>query len=194
MKVQVISEAGQYTARMSASGESDVPEPRWLTSDQLAAWRGFMRLLLTLPAALESPLQRDSGLSFIEYHVLAHLSEQPERRLRMSDLAVLASSELSRMSHMVTRLEKRGFVCREPDPRNGRYTQVVLTDAGLAHLVATAPGHVGRVLDVVVDVLAPDELRTLHRISDKVLARIDGERRAAEGDQRTEDAAKVRTA
>lgn len=79
------------------------------------------------------------------------------------------------MSHMVTRSEKRGFVRREPDPRNGRYTQLILTDDGFTHLANAAPAHAGRVLDVVIDVLSPTELRTLRRISDKLLARIDGE-------------------
>src|SRR3954451_20572783 len=96
---------------------------QWLSDDQLAAWRGFMKVLQRLPTALESQLQQDSKLSFIEYHVLAHLSDQPGRRMRMSELAVLANTELSRLSHMVGRLEKRGYVRREPDPRNGRYTQ-----------------------------------------------------------------------
>lgn len=158
---------------MSATRESEVREPRWLDSDQRAAWRGFMKLLQRLPAALESQLQQDSKLSFIEYHVLAHLSDQPGRRMRMSELAVLANAELSRLSHMVGRLEKRGFVRREPDPHNGRYTQAILTEAGYAYLAGAAPGHVARVRDVFIDVLTPDELRTLHRISDKVLARID---------------------
>lgn len=159
------------------------PEPRWLASDQLAAWRGFVKLVQTLPTVLDSQLQQDSKLSFVEYHVLAHLSEQPERRLRMSELADLAGSELSRLSHMVTRLEKRGFVRREPDPLNGRYTQAVLTDAGLAHLERTAPRHVGQVLDVFIDVLDPEELRTLHRISDKVLTHLN--RAEAKTDRRT---------
>ncbi|GAA0702323.1 MarR family transcriptional regulator [Streptomyces malaysiensis subsp. malaysiensis] len=148
-------------------------EPRWLDSDQRAAWRGFMKLLQRLPTALESQLQQDSKLSFIEYHVLAHLSDQPGRRMRMSELAVLANTELSRLSHMVGRLEKRGFVRREPDPHNGRYTQAILTEAGYTYLAGAAPGHVARVRDVFIDVLTPDELRTLHRISDKVLARIE---------------------
>lgn len=150
-------------------------EPRWLTDDQLAAWRGFMKLLQRLPAALESQLQKDSKLSFIEYYVLAHLSDQPGRRLRMSELAVLANTELSRLSHLIGRLEKRGFTYREPDPANGRYTRAVLTDAGHAYLTQAAPGHVAQVLSLFIDVLAPDDLRTLHRISQAVLTRIDDE-------------------
>jgi DNA-binding MarR family transcriptional regulator len=148
-------------------------EPRWLTADQLLAWRGFMKLLQRLPAALELQLQRDSRLSFIEYHVLALLSDQPGRRIRMSELAAMVNSELSRLSHMVSRLEKRGFLYREPDPGDGRYTHAILTDAGYAHLAEAAPGHVRRVRELFIEALDPEELRTLHRCADKVTARID---------------------
>jgi DNA-binding MarR family transcriptional regulator len=168
---------------MPARRKSDVDEPRWLTDDQLAAWRGFMKLVQRLPAALESQLQQDSKLSFLEYYVLAHLSEQPEHRMRLSELAAMATTELSRLSHLIGRLEKRGFVYREPDPVNGRYTLAVLTDAGRAHLADAAPAHVGRVLSLFVDALAPEDLRALHRISETVLARID-----ADQDEKRNDA------
>lgn len=158
---------------MSAHGEPVAAGPRWLTTEQLAAWRGFMKLMQRLPAALDAQLQRDSQLSFIEYYVLAGLSEQPGRRMRMSELAVLANAELSRLSHMISRLEKRGLVCREPDPVNGRYTHAILTDAGYAYLVQAAPGHVRRVLDLFIDVLGPGDLQTILRCSDTVMARID---------------------
>jgi DNA-binding MarR family transcriptional regulator len=159
---------------MPPQGEPESAELPWLTADQLAAWRGFMRLLRRLPAALESQLQRDSQLSFTEYYVLALLSEQPGRRMRMSELAVIVDSELSRLSHMVSRLEKRGFLCREPDPGNGRYTHAILTDAGYAYLEGAAPGHVRRVRELFIDALSPEELQTLRRCSDEVIARIDG--------------------
>jgi DNA-binding MarR family transcriptional regulator len=132
-----------------------------------------MKLLHRLPAALDWQLQRDSKLSFIEYYVLAGLSEQPGHRMRMSELATLANAELSRLSHMMSRLEKRGFVYREPDPRSGRYTQAVLTEAGYAYLAEAAPAHVRQVLDLFIDVLQPDELQTLRRCSERVIARID---------------------
>jgi DNA-binding MarR family transcriptional regulator len=158
---------------MPAQEEPEAAEPPWLTADQLAAWRGFIRLLRRLPAALEWQLQRDSQLSFIEYSVLAILSDQPGRRMRMSELAVMVDSELSRLSHMVSRLERRGFVCREPDPCNGRYTHAILTDAGYGYLEGAAPGHVRRVRELFIDALGPEELQTLRRISDIVTARID---------------------
>jgi DNA-binding MarR family transcriptional regulator len=87
-------------------------------------------MLARLPTALEAQLQRDSQLSFVEYYALAGLSEQPDRTMRMSELAVLTNAELSRLSHLITRLQKRGYVRREPDPDDGRYTNAVLTDAG----------------------------------------------------------------
>ncbi|MFH8533501.1 MarR family winged helix-turn-helix transcriptional regulator [Streptomyces tendae] len=164
---------------MSDQGEDEVTETRWLTADQLAAWRGFVNLALKLPAALEWQLQRDSQLSFIEYYVLALLSDQPGRRMRMSDLAAAASSELSRLSHMVSRLEKRGIVRREPDPSDGRYTHAILTDAGYTRLSEAAPGHVGSVRELFIDVLGPEELQTLHRCSDKIVGRIQGVKKPA---------------
>ncbi|MEV7872550.1 MarR family transcriptional regulator [Streptomyces sp. NPDC088124] len=119
---------------MSPRREPEEAEPRWLTADQLVAWRGVMKLFHRLPDALEVQLQGDAQLSFIEYYVLAGLSDQPEGRMRMSELAVLVNAELSRLSHMISRLEKRGLVGREPDPSNRRYTRAVLTDAGFAYL------------------------------------------------------------
>jgi DNA-binding MarR family transcriptional regulator len=158
---------------MPAQGEPEAAEPPWLTTDQLAAWRGFMKLLRRLPAALDWQLQRDSQLSLTEYYVLALLSDQPGRCMRMSELAVMADLELSRLSHMASRLEKRGFLRREPDPGNGRYTHAILTDAGYAYLEGAAPGHVRRVRELFIDALAPEELQTLRRYADTVTARID---------------------
>jgi len=153
--------------------EPETAEPPWLTADQVAAWRGFMKLLRRLPGALECQLQRDSQLSFMEYSVLALLSDQPGRRMRMSELAATAVMELSRLSHMVSRLENRGFLRREPDPGNGRYTHAILTDAGHAYLEGAAPGHVRQVRKLFIDALGPEELQALGRYSDAIVARID---------------------
>jgi DNA-binding MarR family transcriptional regulator len=81
-------------------------------------------------------------LCAIEYYVLAILSDQLGCRMRMSELAVLANPELSPPSRLVSRLEKRGFMCREPDPCDGRYTHAILADAGYVCLAEAAPGHV----------------------------------------------------
>ena len=147
--------------------------PKWLTRDEELAWRSVASLVHTLRWALECQLERDSGLSFIEYHTLARLSEEPERRLRMSDLATLTNASLSRLSHLITRLDKRGYVRRQPDATDGRYTIAVLTNAGYKKLVAAAPAHVAAVRELVIDEFARKELAQLRSLSDRIVARVD---------------------
>jgi len=142
----------------------------WLTAEEQAAWRSVVALLIRLPAAIEAELQRDAGLSHFDYLVLSGLSEAPDRTLRMSDLAAMASGSLSRLSHVVSRLEARGWVRREACPGDGRFINAVLTDDGWTKVVATAPGHVAAVRRLLVDVLTPGQLRELGAISDEVLA------------------------
>ena len=141
----------------------------WLTAEEQAAWRSVVALLIRLPAAIEAELQRDAGISQFEYLVLSGLSEAPNRTLRMSDLAAMSSGSLSRLSHVVSRLEARGWVRREACPGDGRFINAVLTDDGWAKVVATAPGHVVAVRKLLVDVLTPGQLRELGAISDEVL-------------------------
>jgi DNA-binding MarR family transcriptional regulator len=150
------------------------PAPtRWLTADQEAAWRAFASVLVHLPWALECQLQRDAGLSFIEYHALAMLSEVPDHTRRMSDLAEVTNASLSRLSHLIKRLESRGFVRREPDPTDGRYTNAILTTAGFEHLVASAPAHVAAVRQLVIDPFTKAELGQLHEAANRILKRVD---------------------
>jgi DNA-binding MarR family transcriptional regulator len=147
--------------------------PKWLTPAQLEAWQALTLMLARLPTALEAQLQRDSQLSYIEYYALAGLSEHPDRTMRMSELAVLTNAELSRLSHLITRLEKKGYVRREPDPDDGRYTNAVLTDAGYDLVVAAAPGHVAAVRALVIDALDDAALKTLQDSAERIITRID---------------------
>src|SRR5437016_5113056 len=148
-------------------------QPRWLDDEEEAAWRAFAAAMHKLPWALECQLQRDAGLSFIEYHALARLSEEPEHTLRMSKLAAVTNASLSRLSHLIKRLEARGLVRREPDPADGRLTNAILTPKGYRKLVASAPGHVETVRALVIDVLSPAELQQLREASERMVARID---------------------
>jgi DNA-binding MarR family transcriptional regulator len=142
----------------------------WLSDGQQAAWRPIVALLLRLPAALDAQLQRDAGINHFDYLVLANLSEAPCRTLRMSELAAIANSSLSRLSHVVSRLETRGWVRRESCPGDGRFINAVLTDTGWDKVVATAPGHVAAVRELLVAALTPEEFEQLGAISAHVLA------------------------
>jgi DNA-binding MarR family transcriptional regulator len=145
----------------------------WLTPGELASWMSVVRLITRLPSAIDTQLQRDADLSMVEYMTLAMLSEAPDWTLRMSDLAERASSSLSRLSHLVKRLESRDYVRREPDPADGRFTNAILLPDGLAHLAAAAPAHVAYVRRLVVDKLSPERLRRLGQDAERILQRID---------------------
>jgi DNA-binding MarR family transcriptional regulator len=163
-------------ARSPRKAAAAATAPKWLTPQQLEAWQALTLLLARLPTALEAQLQRDSQLSYVEYYVLAGLSEQPDHAMRLSELAVLTNAELSRLSHLITRLQKRGYVRREPDPDDGRYTNAVLTDAGYGLVVAAAPGHVAAVRELVIDALDETALKTLQDSAERIITRIDDPR------------------
>jgi DNA-binding MarR family transcriptional regulator len=126
-----------------------------------------------LPWSIDQQLQRDSKLGMAEYQVLAMLSKSPGRTLRMNSLAVLANASLSRLSHLVKRLEERGLVRREPDPGDGRFTHAILTEEGFQTLAEAAPGHVAHVQPLVIDALSPEQLRRVGRAADHIMSRID---------------------
>ncbi|WP_460446962.1 MarR family winged helix-turn-helix transcriptional regulator [Angustibacter aerolatus] len=148
-------------------------EPRWLDADERAAWLALTRLTSRLPGALDAQLERDAGLSYIEYIVLAMLSEQADRTLRMSRLAAVTSTSLSRLSHVVKRLEARDLVTRATDERDRRATNATITDTGLALVVRVAPAHVAHVRELVLDALGPGQLGTWRAANERVLDRID---------------------
>lgn len=149
-------------------------QPRWLGPGERQAWLALVGLLVRLPSALDAQLQRDAGLSHFEYQVLAGLSEAPERTMRMSELAVFAEGSLPRLSQVVGRLERRGWVSRGPDPADGRCTLASLTDEGWAKVAQTAPGHVEEVRRLVFDQLTSAQIRELPDMGRRIVAAIDG--------------------
>jgi DNA-binding MarR family transcriptional regulator len=158
---------------MNAEDIQEAENGMWLSEEEQRAWRGVVQLFMKLPAAIDSNMQRSAGISQFEYAVLSLLSESDDRTLRMSELAAGTNASLSRLSHVVARLEARGWVRREICADDGRATQAVLTKSGLAKIVATAPDHVRVVRELVVDALTPTQLRQLGTAAGKIGQRID---------------------
>lgn len=144
-------------------------EVRWLDDDERETWLALMGVIVRLPAVLDAQLRRDAGLSQFEYQVLAGLSMAEGRTLKMTELATMAVSSLSRLSHGCTRLEAQGWVERSVDPANKRVKLARLTDAGYAKVVATAPGHVEEVRQLVFDPLSKAEVKKLRVAAHKIL-------------------------
>jgi DNA-binding MarR family transcriptional regulator len=149
------------------------PPVQWLTAAEVDSWLSVVRMMTWLPWSIDQQLRRDSDLGMVEYQVLARLSNSAEWTLRMSALADLVNSSLSRLSHLVKRLEVRGLVRREPDPVDGRFTNAILTDEGFRVLAEAAPGHVAHVRSLVIDILSPEQLRRLGLTADRIMSHID---------------------
>ncbi len=147
-------------------------EARWLDDDEQHAWRQLAAVVLKLPAELERQLQRDAGMSHFEYWVCALLSEAPGRQLRLGHLAAQANASISRVSHVVTRLEKRGWVTRAPCPDDARATMAVLTDEGWQQVVAAAPGHAEAVRSLVFDGLDEQGVADMARVCEAIADRL----------------------
>jgi len=150
-------------------GGGEAAEPiRWLSEEELQAWMALAAMLTKLPAALDRQLQRDAGLTHFEYRVLIGLSRAPEHTLRMSELADFTASQLPRLSQVATRLERRGWLSRHPDPTDGRSTLTSLTDEGMAKLKVSAPGHVTAVRRLVFDSISATQVRQMAQIARRI--------------------------
>lgn len=146
---------------------------RWLTAEQLKAWIKLEAVVELLPPVLDSQLQHDAQLTHFEYVVLSRLSESTDRVLRMSALAATTNATLPRLSHVVSRLESRGYVERVPCEGDRRATNAHLTEAGWQMVVQTAPGHVKNVRAHVIDLLTDEQIGQLDAIADALLQKLD---------------------
>lgn len=136
-------------------------EPRWLSRDEQRTWQAYLNATTLLEDHLDRQLQRDAGMPHVYYGLLVQLSQAPERRLRMTELACGAKITRSRLSHAIARLERNGWVRREDCPSDRRGQNAVLTDAGYAMLAASAPGHVDAVRQAIFDRLTPEQVQAL---------------------------------
>jgi len=149
-----------------------VTGPRWLDDREQQAWRGYLAMQTELQAHLNRRLQADSGLSLSDFAVLVTLTDTDDGRLRAGELAEALQWEKSRLSHHLGRMQRRGLVERQECPDDARGAFVAVTDDGRRAIERAAPPHVETVRDLVFDVLAPDDVDALARISDAVLTRL----------------------
>ena len=149
-------------------GDGVSDQPRWLNDAERHTWLELVRVMTRLPAALDAQLRRDSKLTQYEYIVMGVLAEQPDRRLGMKALAAVTNGSMSRLSHVVKRLEAAGCLKRETDPCDGRLTRAALTGKGLRIVTAAAPGHVRAVREHVFDGLTDNEVTQLGHLLGRI--------------------------
>ena len=129
----------------------------WLSEDEQRAWRAYLRLGSLLSSALNRQLQHDCGLTLPEYEVLVRLNETPGQRLRPFQICDALNWEQSRLSHQLTRMERRGLVRRHECAADGRGAFVALTPAGSDAITEAAPLHVATVRKLIFDRLGEEQ-------------------------------------
>jgi DNA-binding MarR family transcriptional regulator len=158
------------TTDLGLSAAACSPPTGWLDEREDRAWRRFLAMQVQLQRVLGKELQHATGLSHADYAVLVHLSEAPEGRLRPFELSGLAEWEKSRLSHHLTRMERRGLVERQECPSDSRGAFVALTDSGRAAIEAAAPLHVEQVRRWFLSAMTSEQLDVLTAIADEVLS------------------------
>lgn len=149
--------------------------PRWLDEQEQRAWLTFLTTTALLNRRLEQQLERDSGLSHLQYEILVRLSAAPGHQLRMSELAVALLDSKSKLTYQIDRLEQAGLVHRKSCPTDMRAVYAVLTEAGRRTLERATPGHVTAVRELFLDPLTPEQLTAIADGLDAVGRRLRGE-------------------
>jgi DNA-binding MarR family transcriptional regulator len=144
-------------------------EVNWLTPQEQRSWRSLLTAMARLNEQLSADLVRQHEMTLADYEVLSRLSESPERRVRMAELAEQRVSSRSRLTHQIGRLEQQGFVTRSAceDDRRGTWAQ--LTDKGFAKVEAVAPDHVDAVRELLISRMSAEEFSTIGIALERVL-------------------------
>jgi len=150
-----------------------VDDVRWLTDREERAWRSLQVMHMRLDGALARQLAADSGLSYPDYVVLVVLTDRPDGRMRLFELAAALGWEKSRLSHQVARMADRSLVKKEKCDSDRRGAYVVVTSRGRRAIEAAAPGHVATVRRLFVDRLTPSQLDAIADAAELVLAALD---------------------
>jgi DNA-binding MarR family transcriptional regulator len=151
-------------------------DTQWLDEPQQRAWRAFLGGQTVLFHQLDRDLRTRHDLSMPEYEIFVRLSEAPDRRLRMAELADAVAHSRSRVTHTISRLESAGLVERVACPEDGRGVVAGLTAKGFRALEQAAGTHVDGVRDYLIDNASPEELAALERVFERVRARLGGSR------------------
>jgi DNA-binding MarR family transcriptional regulator len=151
----------------------DMSDVRWLNEQEHRAWRSLQLMQMRLEGALARQLAADSSLSYPDYVVLVALTDQPDGRMRLFELAGVLGWEKSRLSHQIGRMAGRGLVEKQKCESDRRGAFVVVTAHGRKEIEAAAPGHVAAVRRLFIDRLSPAQLAAMGEAADVVLAALD---------------------
>ena len=152
---------------------------KWLNPREMKTWRSYIIASRRLLDALDLDLAAHD-LSMADYEVLALLSEAPERRMRMTELADLAMVSKSRLSHRMKVMEKVGWVKRQACDSDKRGSWAVMTEKGWKAIVKAAPDHVSSVRNRLIDHLTVKDQEELSKIFERIQTKLRSQYRSEE--------------
>ena len=152
---------------------------KWLNPREMKAWRSYIIASRRLLDALDLDLA-GHDLSMADYEVLALLSEAPDRRMRMTELADLAMVSKSRLSHRMKVMEKIGWVKRQTCDSDKRGSWAVMTDKGWKAIVKAAPDHVASVRNRLIDHLTVKDQEDVSKIFERIQSNLRSQYRSEE--------------
>lgn len=146
-----------------------------LSASEAEAWARMWACHMRLPNTLEATLKREADVTYYEFQAMLKIGENPNASRRMSDLSEATAMSLSHLSRVITRLEKKGFVARIPDPNDGRATFAALTPAGQRAVAAGHPGYIAELRRIFFDTLNEDELEVFSSALARINSALAGE-------------------
>ena len=139
----------------------------WLSPAEMTAWRSFITTTGDLLRAIENELE-PFDLDMGDYQLLAMLSEAPEQRLRMCDLADALRLTRGGLTRRMEGVVKKKLVSRVQSTEDGRVAFAQMTAKGVATLNAVAPEHVETVRRLMIDLLTPAEVKAVGTAFSKI--------------------------
>ncbi len=150
-----------------------MPPVEPLSTTEEALWRAVMRITKVIPRYLDSDLIRGAGLTASEYTTIMHLSEAPNRELRMADLAGATDLSASRMTRLVDDLQSRGLVTKTASSADARGNVAKLTPRGMSKLRSAWPVHLASVRSRFFDCIDPATVGEVAKALAGVAARLE---------------------
>jgi DNA-binding MarR family transcriptional regulator len=148
-------------------------ETRSLQPEEWEFWDTWMRAQRLLARELDRGLQRDCGISKAEFSVLVTLWQAAGREMRVGELSESLDWDKSRVSHQLTRMEKRGFVDRTQYGADGRRAGIGLTAEGRRAAQSAILVHGTNVRRHALDSLTPEQAAAIRAWSERIVDRIE---------------------
>jgi DNA-binding MarR family transcriptional regulator len=131
-----------------------------MSSAELATWRALVDTTAELRRILGAELQ-ETSLSPADYQVLLALTEAHGKRMRSSELARTIDWERSRLSHHLSRMERRGLIQRHDCATDSRGAEVSATAEGVRVFRRATVPHMRSIKRHFADALTPEQFVAL---------------------------------